>query len=74
LPTELSLLEKGECYIKYPGDLPCTKMQTPHKTPAVLNDHPFLLKPEKKRVYTFQTHLNANESPQEKEVSSSFEL
>lgn len=74
LPTELSLLEKGECYIKYPGELPCTKIQTPHQTPSVLNESPFLLKPEKKREYTFQTAVNKNESSHEKGVISSFEL
>ena len=55
LPSELSLLKDRECYLKYPGDLPCTKLQTKLQRRSLLNEKPFLLKPEKRRVYPLQS-------------------
>jgi type IV secretory pathway TraG/TraD family ATPase VirD4 len=56
MPAELSLLKDLECYIKYPGDLPCTRIKTKYQTPPFINNPPFLLKDEKKRIYkTYKT-------------------
>ena len=66
IPSEFSQLNDLECYIKLPGDYPCTKIQTVFQKPTFLKTEPFLLKPEKKRNYgqkeneTFQE----TESPQ----------
>lgn len=51
LPSELSQLNDLECYIKFPGDYPCTKLQTTYQKPPTLKQVPFLLKPEKPRMY-----------------------
>ena len=51
MPTELSQLKDLECYIKLPGDYPCTKLQMTYQTYSGLRAPAFLLKPEKKRVY-----------------------
>ncbi len=51
MPTELSQLKDLECYVKYPGDFPCTKLQTTYREPPPLKKEPFLLKPEKERTY-----------------------
>ena len=51
MPTELSLLNKFECYIRLPGDTPCTKLQTSLQTPPAIKKEVFILKPEKKRKY-----------------------
>ena len=51
MATELSQLEDLECYIKLPGDYPCTKIQMTYKTPSGSGVEPFLLKPEKKMNY-----------------------
>jgi hypothetical protein len=32
LPGELSLLQNLECYLKYPGDYPCTKLKTKYQS------------------------------------------
>lgn len=50
MPTELSLLKDLECYLKYPGDLPSTKIQTKYQAPSLEHKAPFLLKPEKTRI------------------------
>ncbi len=51
LPAEFSQLQDLECYVKLPGDYPCTKIQTVYQKAAFLKVEPFLLKPEKKREY-----------------------
>ena len=51
LPAEFSQLQDLECYIKLPGDYPCTKLQTTYQKPTSLRREPFLLKAEKKREY-----------------------
>jgi type IV secretory pathway TraG/TraD family ATPase VirD4 len=51
MPTELSQLENLECYVKLPGDYPCTKLQMTYQTPSTSSITAFLLKPEKKRDY-----------------------
>ena len=51
MPTELSQLKDLECYVKLPGDYPCTKLQMTYQTPAGSSTSAFLLKPEKKRKY-----------------------
>ncbi|OJW46968.1 MAG: hypothetical protein BGO67_09735 [Alphaproteobacteria bacterium 41-28] len=55
MPTELSQLKDLECYVKYPGDYPCTKLQTKYKRAPFFKKKAFLLKPEKKRAYTVET-------------------
>lgn len=59
--TELSQLNDLECYIKFPGQYPCTKIQTKYKKLPWFSwflTEPFLLKPEKKRAYiTYQEEL-----------------
>lgn len=52
LPAEFSQLQDLECYVKLPGDYPCTKLQTVYQQAGSLNAEPFLLKPEKKREYS----------------------
>lgn len=51
MPTELSQLKDLECYVKLPGDYPCTKLQMTYQTPSGSPTSAFLLKPEKKRTY-----------------------
>lgn len=63
LPAELSQLKDLECYIKYPGDYPCTKFWTEYQQAPSLKQEAFLLKPEKKRVYVIKDH-----TPLESEV------
>lgn len=64
MPTELSQLKDLECYLKYPGDYPCTKIQTEYQESPDLKAEPFLLKPEKKREYKKQEEGNQPEKPQ----------
>ncbi|MBA3814739.1 MAG: type IV secretion system DNA-binding domain-containing protein [Alphaproteobacteria bacterium] len=52
LPAEFSQLKDLECYIKLPGDYPCTKLQMGYQKSASLKTEPFLLKPEKMRDYS----------------------
>jgi len=54
LPTELSQLKDLECYVRLPGDYPCTKLQMTYQVPSISNTPAFLLKPEKKREYPTQ--------------------
>jgi len=63
MPSELSQFKDLECYLRYPGDYPATKIQTEYQGISDLQVEPFLLKPEKKRVYTF----NLDEVSQKKE-------
>ena len=49
LPAELSQLKDLECYLKFPGDYPCTKIQTRFQRRWFSTKEAFLLKPEKKR-------------------------
>jgi type IV secretory pathway TraG/TraD family ATPase VirD4 len=51
MPTELSQLKDLECYVKLPGDYPCTKLQMTYHVPVNSSTTAFLLKPEKKRKY-----------------------
>lgn len=51
MPAELSQLKDLECYVKLPGDYPCTKLQMKYQAPLASNTPAFLLKPEKKREY-----------------------
>lgn len=51
MPAELSQLKNLECYIKFPGDYPCTKLQTEYQKVLGAQKEAFLLKPEKKRAY-----------------------
>ena len=65
LPTEFSQLQDLECYVKLPGDYPCTKLQMTYQA-AISHIAPFLLKPEKKREYpTYEEPVEAEEVPQE---------
>lgn len=63
LPAEFSLLKDLECYIKYPGDYPCTKFRTARQRVLLVRNEPFLLKPEKKRDYA--TMLPVSQSPKD---------
>jgi type IV secretory pathway TraG/TraD family ATPase VirD4 len=52
MPAELSQLQDLEAYVKYPGDYPCTKIQSKFQRRWFLGlnlskNEPFLLKPEK---------------------------
>jgi hypothetical protein len=62
IPTEISQLKDLECYLKYPGDYPSTKIQTEYQIPPTLLKAPFLLKPEKKRRYTTQVSQDKKEA------------
>ncbi len=65
LPTEFSQLKDLECYIRLPGDYPCTKLQMAYQPPSALNIPAFLLKPEKKREYPTQEQEKPEEIPPE---------
>ncbi len=60
--AEFSQLKDLECYVKFPGDRPCTKLQMTFQEPSHPGVPAFLLKPEKKREYP------AYELPIEEEV------
>lgn len=51
MPAELSQLRDLECYAKFPGDYPCTKLQTKYQRPSPVQKPAFLLKMEKKETY-----------------------
>ncbi len=51
MPTELSQLQDLECYIRLPGDYPCTKLQMTYQTASNSQKEAFLLKPEKPMSY-----------------------
>ncbi len=66
MPTELSQLKDLECYVKYPGDYPCAKLQTTYQKPPSLKKEPFLLKPEKERTY--DTAFSGAQNSQKEEI------
>jgi type IV secretory pathway TraG/TraD family ATPase VirD4 len=75
MPTELSQLKDLECYIKLPGDYPCTKLQMTYQTASNLAVPAFLLKPEKPMSYeeaqeieTKPTVKKAKKKPVKQEV------
>lgn len=51
MPAEFSQLKDLECYLKYPGAYPCTKIQMGYQKPPPAKNEAFLLKPEKERTY-----------------------
>lgn len=51
MPTELSQLADLECYVKLPGNYPCTKLQMIYQTASRSIVEAFLLKPEKQMKY-----------------------
>lgn len=63
LPAEFSQLQDLECYVKLPGDYPCTKIQTSYQK-VTSKAEPFLLKEEKKREYIVRAPENV-ELPQD---------
>jgi type IV secretory pathway TraG/TraD family ATPase VirD4 len=65
MPTELTQLKDLECYVKYPGDYPCTKLQTRYKRAPFFKKKAFLLKPEKKRDYAIETPESSGEKWEE---------
>lgn len=65
MPTEISQLKDLECYLKYPGDYPCTKILTTYQEVPSLLKEPFLLKPEKKSMCP---HFPKKEEVQKKEL------
>jgi type IV conjugative transfer system coupling protein TraD len=71
MPSEFSQLNDLECYVKLPGDYPCTKLQTKYQKPSNSQKPAFLLKPEKKRDYGVLSNLtsSSNSSSQGEEIS-----
>jgi type IV secretory pathway TraG/TraD family ATPase VirD4 len=67
IPAELSQLKDLECFVKFPGNYPCTKLQTAFQKIISLKTEPFLLKPEKKRNY-------ADVAPVETEIPQKIEV
>jgi len=63
IPAELSQLQDLECYIKLPGDYPCTKLQTTFQKAPSLRTEPFLLKPERERDYSVSSTTEASQEP-----------
>lgn len=72
LPAEFSQLQDLECYIKLPGDYPCTKLQTAYQKTGYLRTEPFLLKPEKRREYVIAEPAKV-EVPEELKISQDIE-
>jgi len=69
MPTELSQLQDLECYIKYPGNYPSTKLQMAYQGASDLKAEPFLLKEEKKREYVVQPQeTQAEEEKTQEEI------
>ena len=68
MPAELSQLKNLECYVKLPGDYPCTKLQTEYQKAPDTKKEAFLLKPEKKRVYLNQVNPEALEEKKEENL------
>ena len=66
MPTELSQLKDLECYVRLPGDVPCTKLQTSYQVPPSHKKEAFLLKPEKKRLYP--AHPIKNDAKKKEEM------
>jgi len=71
MPSEFSQLNDLECYVKLPGDYPCTKLQTKYQKLSNSQKSAFLLKPEKKRDYGVLSNLtsSSNSSSQGEEIS-----
>lgn len=46
MPAELSQLRDLQCFLKFPGDYPCTKLRMRYCNPSKKQE-PFMLKPEK---------------------------
>jgi type IV conjugative transfer system coupling protein TraD len=69
MPTELSQLKDLECYIKLPGDYPCTRLQMTYKTPPNSTTPAFLLKPEKKRTYEAEPLQGDEKQPPVEEIT-----
>ncbi len=65
MPTELAQLMDLECYVRLPGDVPCTKVQTSYQTPPFNKKEPFQLKPERKRKYTVHPRKNTKKKKEE---------
>lgn len=60
LPTELSQLKDLECYLKLPGDYPCTKLQTKFQRKWFSTNEAFLLKAEKENNGAIQNVQQVN--------------
>ena len=56
MPAEFSQLKDLECYVKLPGDYPCTRMRTKYQKAGKRQKGAFLLTPEKKRDYALLMH------------------
>jgi type IV conjugative transfer system coupling protein TraD len=69
MPTELSQLKDLECYIKLPGDYPCTKLQMTYQTPPNSTIPAFLLKPEKKRIYETEAPQGDEKQPPAEDIT-----
>ncbi len=65
IPTELSQLKDLECYVRFPGDVPCTKIQMSYQTAVSTKKEAFLLKPERKRKYPVHPIKNAEKKKEE---------
>jgi type IV conjugative transfer system coupling protein TraD len=65
IPAELSQLKNLECYVKLPGDYPCTKLQIKYQKAPDIQKEAFLLKPEKKRAYPNQVAVEISEGEKE---------
>jgi type IV conjugative transfer system coupling protein TraD len=65
MPAEFSQLKNLECYLKLPGDYPCTKMQTEYQKASNTQKEAFLLKPEKKREYLIPANEETLEEKKE---------
>lgn len=69
LPAEFSQLKDLECYLKFPGDYPCTKLQTRYKKALLAKREAFLLKPETKHsditIYKEISYLKESSSQKE---------
>jgi type IV conjugative transfer system coupling protein TraD len=65
MPAELSQLKNLECYVKLPGDYPCTKLQIEYQKAPDIQKEAFLLKPEKKRAYLSQVMVEIPEREKE---------
>lgn len=68
MPAELSQLEDLECYLKLPGNYPCTRLQMTVQKPIKELKVPFILIPEKKKssqspVLNFHTNQDNKQEP-----------
>ncbi len=65
MPAELSQLNDLECYVRLPGDIPCTKIQMSYQSTSSIKKESFLLKPEKKRKYPVHSDKNVQKKKEE---------